>query len=112
MKHFPLEDITVTMLCDRANITRKTFYRNCESKLDLIDSRTDRVIHDLLIRVHWDSTDPVMLYRNFFTYWGGQSALLTVLHTQEQFVLFTERFTDSCIRNVTYHFIDDFLDGR
>lgn len=68
MKHFPLEDITVTMLCDRANITRKTFYRNCESKQDLIDYRTDRVIHDLLIRVHWDSTDPVMLYRNFFTY--------------------------------------------
>lgn len=34
-------DISITELCQNCNITRKTFYRNCDDLYDLIDYSID-----------------------------------------------------------------------
>ena len=42
LKKKSFNDISITELCQNCNITRKTFYRNCDDLYDLIDYSIDR----------------------------------------------------------------------
>jgi len=44
MKFKKYEEITVTDICRRAQISRRTFYRNCTSKDDLILYSADHLV--------------------------------------------------------------------
>lgn len=108
----PLEEITVTALCAEAAITRKTYYRNCESKLDLVDYRIGKSLQALLDTVAWELTDPAVLYRNFFRYWLGQRDFLTTLQQRGLFPRFYQQFTRYFNGAASYPFLQEFLQGR
>ena len=41
MKQYPYHQISITQLCEKAGVGRKTFYRNFEDKHDIIHFQLD-----------------------------------------------------------------------
>lgn len=100
MKNDSYQEITITQICQYAQITRTTFYRNCNDKSDLIDyAITQKVIH-LLENVPWTTSSPIDMYSNFFAYWYSHKNFLTVLKRQGLFPRFYSIFTDICFKNL------------
>jgi len=48
LKEKPMEDISISELCDKAGVGRVSFYRNFESKEDIIKSRISHIFRDWL----------------------------------------------------------------
>ena len=46
MESHPYKDITVTQICEEANLVRKTFYRNFDSKEDILHFILDNLFND------------------------------------------------------------------
>ena len=46
LKEKPMADISISELCDKAGVGRVSFYRNYESKEDIIKNRTQQIFHD------------------------------------------------------------------
>lgn len=98
----PMKEISITQICDRAGMSRRTFYRNCETKEDLIIYACDRLIIALLETVDFSSEDARQLYLNFFKYWGQHKPFLRCLAEYKQYGLFVERFVQTCSRQMRF----------
>lgn len=98
MQEDDFEKITITQICQAAQITRRTFYRNCSSKLDLVDYLIRQHIRSLLDSIDFECTDAVLLYRNFFQYWKERHLFLTTLYRSRLFEFFSQVFTTCCIQ--------------
>lgn len=48
LKEKPMADISISELCDKAGVGRVSFYRNYESKEDIIKSKISYIFHDWL----------------------------------------------------------------
>ena len=107
----PLQEISITEICERAGVSRRTFYRNCEEKEDLIRFSTDVLVKEQLARVDFTSTDAHFLYRNFFAYWGGHREFLTILYRNGLFDLFLEEFMLICGTGLRYPLQEADLEG-
>lgn len=105
------EKITVTDICRQAGITRRTFYRNCESKTDLILYRTDDLVSVLLESVDFQSRDPKMLYRGFFRYWYRHRQFLRLLYKNHLFHVFQNEFILVCNESMRYPLQEQHLAG-
>ena len=110
MRDRPYEEITVSDICRKALITRKTFYRNCTSKKDLLCYAIDNAIRAQVAAVDWNVGSAKELYGQFFSYWK-QKELLEILCRQQMFELFSERLvmiSDSETKNRVF---DRYTDG-
>ena len=112
MRIKPIDEITVTELCECAQVARKTFYRNCSGKIDLVDYMCEKQIEELLSGVDYSSEDYKTLYQNFFLYWKGRRNFLTVLLKQGLFAEFCSQFIHCCKSKEDYRFLDVFLSGK
>lgn len=112
MKEKPFEEITVTQLCSEAQVARKTFYRNCQSKTDLIDYMIEKLADELHAGVDYGSEDYETMYRHFFAFWEKHRAFLQVLHVQGLFPRFCSVFTQYCVRGSSYRFLETFLNQK
>ena len=107
----PFEKITVTDICRQAGITRRTFYRNCEDKTDLILYSTDYLVSHLLQSVDFQSRDPRMLYQGFFRYWYQHRQFLGLLYKNNLFPVFQNEFTLVCNASMRYPLQEQHLAG-
>ena len=105
-----LNDITITEICNSTNLSRKTFYRNCESKIDLLVYKIDLLINTLQTETDWFSSDERKLYTNFFNYWYKQKQFLSILKKNNLFYLFIEHF-NKIIQQASYPFLDTLLEN-
>lgn len=104
MQKTPFEKIAVTQICQTAQITRRTFYRNCNDKLDLVDYLVQQYIRELLDSVDFTCTDTILLYQHFFQFWKTRHTFLTTLYQNNLFTYFFQAFTKCCI-----HWMEDRL---
>lgn len=109
MQKNSFENITITQICQTAQITRRTFYRNCSSKLDLVDYLIHQHIRELLDSVDFTCTDASLLYQHFFHYWKMRSAILTTLYRNNLFGHFSQVFTECCIQWMEDSLMKDML---
>ena len=96
LKFKKFEEITVTDICRRAQISRRTFYRNCASKEDLFLYSTDRLVFELLKLEDLRMTDSVRLYTGFFRYWEKHKVFLDILLRNALFDMFLNEFIVVC----------------
>lgn len=75
MQKLPYEDITVTQLCQAANISRRVFYHLFNSKADALYALID---HSILAAEGYRTDIPDEAVR-FFQYWKEHESLLTAL---------------------------------
>jgi len=112
MQKYSFDDITISQICRTAYVSRNAFYRNCETKEDLVVYKIILTIHSHLKNVDMNGTDPSTLYKNFFEFWYQQKDFLLLLNMQNLFPLFNKLFNEYCIKNLSYTFLDDFLKGK
>ena len=84
------DDVTVSDLCRRAGLSRKTFYRLFERKSDVLYALIDQTLMDASSFVPDESVGPSELHR-FFAYWKEQKVLLDVLQKHHNSTLLTDR---------------------
>ncbi len=100
--------ITVTAICDKAKITRKTFYRNCVEKTDLIDYVIDKNMAELMFGTDWSCSDPLCMYNRFFDFWYKRKNLLSSLYDSGMFYRFYRSFISYSL-NSKYDFLESFI---
>lgn len=97
-----IEDITVTELCNKAEISRRTFYRNCDNMADLILFSADCLVTDLLGQVDFLLTDPQIMYHGFFSFWEKHKEFLDIIYRNSLFDLFLTEFVSICNLSMRY----------
>ncbi|MBR1757099.1 MAG: TetR/AcrR family transcriptional regulator [Lachnospiraceae bacterium] len=111
LKYKKIEDITVTDICNRAKITRRTFYRNCENKTDLILYGTDRLVLEQIRKTDFSSTDYRKMYQSFFAFWGEHRRFLSILDQNNLFDLFLHEFIEVCGTYMRYPLQEETIHG-
>ncbi len=102
LRNKKIEDISVTDICRYANVSRRTYYRNCESKEDLIVYCTDFLVSKLLGSTDFREQDPYKLYIGFFLYWKEHKEFLSLLYKNSLFDLFLKEFIEICNAHMRY----------
>ena len=92
----PIDKITIEQICQQAELSRRTFYRNCECKEDLVLYACDLLLEQLLSSVDFTSTHARAMYQNFFRFWYEHRMFLRALYQGNLFPLFAARFIESC----------------
>ncbi|MBQ2854855.1 MAG: TetR/AcrR family transcriptional regulator C-terminal domain-containing protein [Oscillospiraceae bacterium] len=90
MQKFSYEDITVTLLCAEAGITRRIFYHLFNNKADALYAMIDHCILEVE-SYRLDVTDPIV---RFFRYWKDHRRLMDVLQENNFSGLLLERIID------------------
>ena len=109
LQHKPLNEITVTQICQQAGLTRRTFYRNCENKEDLILYACDKLIETLLADVDYSSTNAPAMYLRFFCFWYNHRVFLQSIYQSGLYHLFRDRFESVCNQRTRFPLQDEAL---
>lgn len=91
----PYAEISVTALCEKANLSRKTFYRLFGCKDDVLCALIDHTLTDYFAFQPRDLPllpGPQRDLQRFFAYWQLQKPLLDVLLKNRRTRLLNERF--------------------
>ena len=86
--------ITISRICDRAGISRKSFYRYFSNKEGCLYALLDHAIFDgaaYYLPDHPGNQSIQLLYERFFCYWKQNSALLDALDRNAMGQLLAER---------------------
>lgn len=86
--------ITISQICDLANISRKSFYRYFSDKDSCLTALVDHCIYDGASSFLPAGSEPFHIldfYTQFFTYWQQQCVLLDVLRRNNLELLLPER---------------------
>ena len=108
----PLNRITVSQICAQAGLTRRTFYRNCSCKEDLIFYACDRLTDRLLDTVDFGSEDARTLYLNFFTFWLEHRRFLSCIVRCDFYGYFVERFIALCNQKMRFPLQERAFEGQ
>ena len=93
--------ITISQICDRAGISRKSFYRYFTSKEGCLYALLDHAIFDgaaYYLPDHLVSSSMNLLYERFFMYWKEKASLLDALDKNTMGQLLTERMLTHIIQ--------------
>jgi AcrR family transcriptional regulator len=66
MKKYPYKDITITQICQEAQIVRQTYYRNFDVKDDILEYHLDRMFQEYFVS-YYERGQRIQL-ENFFRY--------------------------------------------
>jgi len=94
MLETPFSDITVTDLCAKSGLTRKTFYRLFSNKEAVLHALVDHtLINYAAFQLYGDSISPEAPaeFQRFFAYWRQNRLLLDVLSKNQLFSMLLER---------------------
>ena len=86
--------ITISHICDRAGISRKSFYRYFSSKEGCLCALLDHAIIDgasYYLPSHAENQSEHIVYERFFQYWKDHRQLLDVLNQNNLSMLLVER---------------------
>ena len=112
MERFSYQEITITMICQEAQISRKTFYRNCQNKLDLVHYACSFCLEELYATVDWNFEDVNEAYQNFFRFWSSHKTFLYVIWKHGLFPEFTSVFISLSEESSNYAFLNDYVSGK
>ena len=79
LKKFPVEKITVTEICNRAEINRATFYRYYENQYDLLSSLENEMFDEIKKSAYEYKNDIDKLTEIIFIKFSQQKALWSLL---------------------------------
>lgn len=84
---FPFDDITITLLCQEAHLVRKTFYRNFETKEDVLICMLDYHLLEYINELPSNTQNMSKLMTHFFTFWQEKYGYLKPLQENALFYL-------------------------
>ena len=93
--------ITISHICDRAGISRKSFYRYFSSKEGCLYALLDHAIFDgasYYLPDHRDNQSVRFIYERFFSYWKSKAPLLDALYRNTMGQLLAERMLEYIVQ--------------
>jgi len=94
MQEMPFSSISVRSMCERAEVSRKTFYRLFDNKEDVLAALIDHIYRSYIyfqMPKNQIVPGPPEDLQNFFYYWKQQTVLLDVLKANHKSSLLIER---------------------
>lgn len=86
LKEKNFEDISITELCNKAELARKTFYRNFKSKEDVIKKSIDMMFREFSNEVHIDKDiEAEKLAYEYFKFWYRRKEFLNLIFENNLF---------------------------
>lgn len=104
LKNECIDKISITELCSKSSISRRTFYRNCDEVIDLVYYKIDSLINGLTALNDENENDDRKNFALLFSYWNNHKNILRVLKKHNFFPTFINRFKLS-LANINYHFL-------
>ena len=109
LQKYPLNKITVKMLCDNAEINRATFYRYYEDVYDLYDKIKEEFIDEVVVFFHnanlLQTQDNI---KSFLSEAKKHSDMIFALTKQNDAIEFTDTFCKKIYSGIEYKFRDFF----
>ena len=109
LRQYPLNKITVKMLCDNAEINRATFYRYYEDIYDLYDKIKEEFIDEVF--AHFVNANFLRTQENigaFLTEIKKRSDMIFALTNQRDAIAFTDIFCQKIYGDFEYRFREIF----
>ncbi len=88
------QEITVTQICQEAQLVRKTFYRNFETKEDVLHYILDHLFESFRSEFDIETMEPFEIFTQYYEYWAKEKQLLTYLHRDNLFYLLTKKYIE------------------
>ncbi|MCR8658655.1 TetR/AcrR family transcriptional regulator [Paenibacillus endoradicis] len=88
----PYNNITITEICDKADLVRKTFYRHFNSKESVLVAVIDSMFEDFYNYIQTQNFGPDQMPLAYFTYWEKHKNFLSILIENQQFSLLNDQF--------------------
>ncbi|WP_024613902.1 TetR/AcrR family transcriptional regulator [Clostridium sp. Ade.TY] len=107
MESHPYKDITVTQICEEANLVRKTFYRNFDSKEDILHFILDNLFNDFQKDKDFNELYPKEIIYLYYSYWSEHKRLLKLIYENNLFFLVHKKYI-----NYTESFISLLPDAK
>lgn len=86
-------NISITELCEEAQLARKTFYRNFESKEDVIKKSIDYMFKELGKRIDFDkSIDSGKITLEYFNFWYENREFLKIIFKNDLFNILNSQY--------------------
>lgn len=102
LKNNPFKDISITDICDKANITRITFYRNCDSKEDLVEYYCENIVKEISNVADWGIDDPKYIITKVFEYMYQNREVLSLLNENNLMLIFDKALASFSTQAVDY----------
>lgn len=85
--------ISITELCEEAQLARKTFYRNFESKEDVIKKSIDYMFKELGKRIDFDKNiDSGKITLEYFNFWYENREFLKIIFKNDLFNILNSQY--------------------
>lgn len=89
MKQHPYRDITITQICQEAQIVRQTYYRNFSSKDDILKFYLDNMVREYFAD-YYQTTDIRVQLKAFFTFMLERKEFLLLASKNRLFFLIND----------------------
>ncbi|MFL0249021.1 TetR/AcrR family transcriptional regulator [Clostridium neuense] len=93
MKVYPYSDITITQICQEAKVVRQTFYRNFETKLDILELYLDDMAKKYESDYFDAKLDAYQILKDFFDFSLLYKDLFKLLEKNNLFFLLNKVIT-------------------
>lgn len=90
----PFAQISVTELCEKAGVARKTFYRNFPSKTSVVERLVDQVFYDFRQKYDFQTSGARKIYLYWFEYILCTPEFSTVFRDQDLYKLITAKIRE------------------
>ncbi len=94
LETYSFSEITITQICQEAHLVRKTFYRNFETKEDILHYILDRLFESFRSEFDIETLDPSEIFTHYYEYLAQEKQLLSYLHRDNLFYLLTKKYIE------------------
>ncbi|AIQ56536.1 TetR/AcrR family transcriptional regulator [Paenibacillus borealis] len=88
----PYSNITITEICDKAELVRKTFYRNFTSKEAVLIEIIDLMFQDFFKYISDQNLGPHDMPLAYFTFWEKHKVFLHILIQNQLYGLLNDQY--------------------
>ena len=88
IRNRPYSDISITDICENAGVSRKTFYRNFETKEDIVNYILHRKMSEITDQLNLTASHRE-LFVKFMNYWKKEGTLVRMLYQNNLWDMFT-----------------------
>jgi AcrR family transcriptional regulator len=88
----PYSSISITELCEKAGLVRKTFYRHFQSKDAVIKATIDIMFEQFMENIRSRNIEDAQLSLTYFQYWEQHKRFLELLIDNQLFYLLNDQY--------------------
>jgi len=111
MRQIPYQEISITQICQQANVVRQTYYRNFEFKGDILAFHLD-VLFKQFFDKYYTGVGMLTQLKSFFGFMYQNREFLLLASKNDLFFMINRTITENIAKFVSIHEISNVDDPR